>query len=59
MQKNPDLTKIEEIELSSGTNLLQEDGIYKKMIGRDKFLEKIEDMWEGKKSKEKQYKLLS
>lgn len=53
MQKNPDLTKIEEIQLTSGTYVLQGDGTYKKLIGKDKFLEKIEDMWEGKSSKEK------
>ena len=54
MQKNPDLNKIEEITLSSGTYLLQEDGSYKRLINftKDKFLEKIEDMWEGKSSEE-------
>ncbi len=51
VQKNPDLNKIEEITLSSGTYILQEGGTYKRMISTDKFLEKIEDMWEEKSSK--------
>ena len=53
IQKNLDLNKIEEITLSSGTYILQEDRTYKRIISKDKFLEKIEDMWEGKSSKEK------
>ena len=52
IQKNPDLNKIEEITLSSGTYILQEDGKYQKMIGKDRFLEKLEDMWDGKSSEE-------
>lgn len=53
IQKNPDLNKIEEIKLSSGTYVLQDDGTYKRMVSKEEFLEKIEDMWEGKSSKEK------
>ena len=52
IRENPDMKKIEEIALSSGTYVLQEDGTYKKFINKEKLLEKIEDMWEKKSSKE-------
>ena len=51
MRENPDMKKIEEITLSSGRYILQEDGTYKKFINK-RLLEKIDDMWEKKPSKE-------
>jgi len=52
IKENPEMKKIEEINLSSGIYVLQEDGTYRKFINKGKLLEKIEDMWEKKSSKE-------
>jgi len=49
LKENPDLKKIEEIKLSSGIYILQQDGTYKKTNPEDKqLLNEIERMW-GKK----------
>ena len=54
VQENQDLKKIEEIKLSSGTYILQQDGTYKKFTDEDKqFLNEIERAW-GKKPTEEE-----
>lgn len=54
LKENPDLKKIEEIKLSSGTYKLQEDGTYKKFSAEDKrLLKEIEHLW-GKESSDEQ-----
>jgi len=48
VRDNPDLKKIEELKVGNAIYRLQEDGTYKKVIDEDKFLEKVEDMWQKK-----------
>ena len=48
VRDNPDLKKIEELKVGNAIYSLQEDGTYKKVIDEDKFLEKVEDMWQKK-----------
>ncbi len=43
---NPKLKKIEKLILRSHSYILQENGTYKKVINKEKLLEKITQMWE-------------
>jgi len=43
---NPKLRKIEKLRLPSYSYVLQEDNTYKKVINKEKLLEKITQMWE-------------
>lgn len=43
---NPKLKKIEKLRLPSYSYVLREDGTYKKVINKEKLLEKITQMWE-------------
>ena len=46
IQDNPKLKKIETLKLSTHSYILEENGTYKKVINKEKLLEKIEHMWE-------------
>ena len=48
IQDNPKLKKIEKLKLSSFSYVMQEDGTYKKVINKEKLLDKITQMWEDK-----------
>ena len=43
---NPKLKKIEKLKLPSYSYIMQENGTYKKVINKEKLLEKITQMWE-------------
>jgi len=46
IRDNPKLKKIEKLKLSTHSYILEENGTYKKVINKEKLLEKIEHMWE-------------
>jgi len=46
IRDNPKLKKIETLKLSTHSYILEENGTYKKVINKEKLLEKIEHMWE-------------
>lgn len=51
---NPKLKRIEMLKLPSHTYTLQEDGTYKKVLNKEKLLEKITNMWEEEPSNNKE-----
>lgn len=51
---NPQLRKIEKLKLPSYSYILQEDGSYKKVLNKEKLLEKITNMWEEESSHNKE-----
>lgn len=50
---NPELRKIEKLRLSTHSYILEENGTYKKVLNKEKLLEKIEHMWDEASSSEK------
>lgn len=57
IKDNSELKKIEELKTSSATFILQDDGTYKKILSKEKlFLDKIDQLWEGKSSQDKEEK---
>ena len=48
LRVNPDLKKITNIQIGNVIYALQEDGTYKKTADKEKFLDKIDDMWQQK-----------
>ena len=56
VKENPDLRKIEEVKIGSIKYVLQTDGSYKKFAGKEKLLEKIDQMWEPKSSNNQEHK---
>lgn len=50
IHNNPKLKKIEKLKLPSYSYILQEDGTYKKVLNKEKLLEKITYMWEEESS---------
>ena len=46
IRDNPQFKKIETLKLSTHSYFLEENGTYKKVINKEKLLEKIEHMWE-------------
>ena len=46
IRDNPKLKKIETLKLSTHSYILEENGTYKKVLNKEKLLEKIEHMWE-------------
>ena len=49
---NPELRKIEKLRLPTHSYVLEEDGSYKKVLNKEKLLEKIEQMWDEESSHE-------
>lgn len=50
IRDNPELKKIEKLRLSTHSYILEENGTYKKVLNKEKLLEKIEYMWDEKSS---------
>ena len=46
IQDNPKLKKIERLKLPAHSFILDENGTYKKVLNKEKLLEKIEQMWD-------------
>jgi hypothetical protein len=46
IKEDPNLKRIERLDLPNFSYVLQEDGSYKKVIRDDKVAEKIDEMWE-------------
>jgi len=43
---NPELKRIENLRLLTHSYVLEDDGTYKKVLNKEKLLEKIEQMWD-------------
>ena len=46
IQENPKLKKIERLKLPAHSFILEKNGTYKKVLNKEKLLEKIEQMWD-------------
>ena len=46
IQDNPKLKKIEKLKLHTHSFILDKNGTYKKVLNKEKLLEKIEQMWD-------------
>jgi len=46
IRDNAKLKKIEKLKLSTHSYILEENGTYKKVLNKEKLLEKIEKMWD-------------
>lgn len=50
---NPELKRIENLRLPTHSYVLEDDGTYKKVLNKEKLLEKIEQMWDENPSQKK------